>query len=374
MDDAAALPDWLALVRTPGFGPAGFRKLATAIGSQHPARMLACSRHQLLEAGLSLRVADAFINRDPGASEQDLSWLEGSPDRHLIPITDSRYPDLLRAIPDPPIALFARGDLDMLGVPQLAVVGSRNPTHAGRRTAREFARFLAHSGLAITSGLADGIDAAAHEGALQAEGMTIAVMGTGPDRIYPAGNRELATRIARSGLLLSELPPGTGPAAGHFPRRNRIIAGLALGVLVVEAAEKSGSLITARLAGENGREVLAIPGSIHNPLARGCHRLIRQGAKLVETAADILEEVAPQFPAPAAPEETPAGNAPAPDPEYQRLLEALGFDPENIDTLAERTGLTAEALSSMLLILELQGRVSTFPGGRYGRTNPDTPA
>jgi DNA processing protein len=374
MDDAAALRDWLALVRVPGFGPAGFRKLSTAIGSQHPARMLACSRHQLIEAGLSSRVADAFANRDPAASEQDLSWLDGSPDRHLIPISDPRYPGLLRDIPDPPIALFARGDPDLLGMPQLAVVGSRNPTHAGRRTAREFARFLAHYGLTITSGLADGIDAAAHEGALQAEGMTIAVMGTGPDRIYPAGNRELATRIARSGLLLSELPPGTGPAPGHFPRRNRIIAGLSLGVLVVEAAEKSGSLITARLAGENGREVLAIPGSIHNPLARGCHRLIRQGAKLVETAADILEEIAPQLPGSAAPYATPAGNAPDADPEYQRLLDALGFDPENMDTLAERTGLTAEALSSMLLILELQGHVSTFPGGRYSRTNPDTPA
>jgi len=374
MDDAAALPDWLALVRIPGFGPAGFRKLATAIGSQHPARMLACSRRQLLDAGLSSRVADAFTNRDPAASEQDLNWLDGSPERHFLPVTDPRYPERLRDITDPPIALFARGDLDLLGMPQLAVVGSRNPTHAGRRTAREFARFLAHSGLTITSGLADGIDAAAHEGALQAEGMTVAVMGTGPDRIYPAGNRELANRIAGSGLLLSELPPGTGPAAGHFPRRNRIIAGLSLGVLVVEAAEKSGSLITARLAAENGREVLAIPGSIHNTLARGCHRLIRQGAKLVETAADILEEIAPQLPAPTVPSAPPAESAPAADPEYRRLLDALGFDPENMDTLAERTGLTAEALSSMLLILELQGYVSTFPGGRYSRTNPDTPA
>ncbi|MDX1655862.1 MAG: DNA-processing protein DprA, partial [Candidatus Competibacteraceae bacterium] len=271
------------------------------------------------------------------------------------------------------------GDIQLLNWPQLAVVGSRNPTPAGRETAREFAAHLARGGLAITSGLARGVDAAAHRGALEAEGATVAVLGTGPDRVYPARNRDLAHAIAATGgALVSELPPGTAVAAEHFPRRNRLISGLSLGVLVVEAALKSGSLITARLAAEQGREVFAIPGSIHNPLARGCHNLIRQGAKLVETAADILEELGAQAglnPPVENPQADPAqgGSALQPqrdgalDEDYRYLLQCLGDGPVSVDALVERSTLTAEAVSSMLLILELQGFVAAAPGGLYAR-------
>ncbi len=218
--------------------------------------------------------------------------LEGD-NRHLITLHDARYPTLLREIDDAPPMLFIQGDPTILNLPQIAIVGSRNPSASGRQTATDFAHFLASAGLAITSGLADGIDGAAHQGALETKNSTLAVTGTGLDRVYPAKHRELAHRIAEQGALISELPPGTPPIPANFPRRNRIISGLSLGTLVVEAAQKSGSLITARLATEQGREVFAIPGSIHNPLARGCHALIRQGAKLVETAGDILEELAP---------------------------------------------------------------------------------
>ncbi len=351
MEDAAGLRNWLTLVRSPGFGPRAFRALAEALDSEEPARILDCSDRQLRAAGLSDNAVKALHDTQARGVDADLAWLDAADNRHLIGCTNPRFPARLRAIADPPLALFATGDLDLLSVSQLAIVGSRNPTHSGRKTAFEFARHLAASGLAITSGLAEGIDTAAHEGALAADGMTIAVMGTGPDRIYPARNRDLAHLIAASGLILSEYPPGTAPSAGHFPRRNRIIAGLSVGVLVVEAADKSGSLITARMATEYDREVFAIPGSIHSPLARGCHKLIRQGAKLVETAADILEELPPSQtlitanPAPAAFNDV---EAPCLDPEYLKLLSALGFDPEDMDTLAERTGLTPEALSSML--------------------------
>jgi DNA processing protein len=250
------------------------------------------------------------------------------------------------------------------------MVGSRNPTTGGERTARDFARHLAGCGLAITSGLAVGVDAAAHQGALEAGGITLAVTGTGLDRVYPARHRELAHRIAERGALVSEFPPGTPPLAGNFPRRNRIISGLSVGTLVVEAALKSGSLITARLAVEQGREVFAIPGSIHNPLARGCHALIRQGAKLVETADDIAEELAALLGGLSLEPVVDAGHADEgchslEDPEYQRLLQAMGHDPVSVDQLVARTGFTAETVSSMLLLLELQGHVSSSPGGFF---------
>jgi DNA processing protein len=296
------------------------------------------------------------------------SWL-AAPGNHLLRLDDPRYPDLLRQIPDPPPVLYVRGDPAALGNLQLAIVGSRNPTRGGLENARAFAAHLAGAGLTITSGLALGIDAAAHEGALAAGGTTIAVTGTGLDRVYPARHRELAHRIAGQGALVSEFPPGTPPRPAHFPQRNRIISGLSLGTLVVEAARRSGSLVTARHALEQGREVFAIPGSIHNPLARGCHALIRQGAKLVETADDILEELgalAVAVTADATAPDAPAGAGEL-DPEYRRLLDALGHDPLPIDELVARSGLTAESVSSMLLILELQGYVAPEAGGRYAR-------
>ncbi|HEX2668228.1 MAG TPA: DNA-processing protein DprA [Gammaproteobacteria bacterium] len=313
---------------------------------------------------------------DRAAAEQDLNWIQRSGAR-LLTVTDPTYPPLLKQIPDPPFALFLRGDVALLSAPQLAMVGSRNPSVEGRRNAEEFAEYLTRCGLVITSGMALGIDAASHKGALKA-GPTVAVWGTGLDRPYPPRNRELAEEIAAKGVVVSEFPPGTPPLPTHFPRRNRIISGLAVGTLVVEAAKQSGSLITARLASEQGREVFAIPGSIHNPMARGCHRLLRDGAKLVESAADILEELAPllglslsdtmgtdsgaQVP-------EAAGDAAPEDPEYKLLLNSLDYAPTSVDALVERTGLTPDVVSSMLLMLELQGHVEASPGGRYSRVN-----
>ena len=270
------------------------------------------------------------------------------------------------------------GNADVLTLPQLAIVGSRNATPGGLDAAREFARYLAGCGLTITSGLALGVDAAAHTGALAAGGTTVAVLGNGPDEIYPRQNRDLAARVMAGGAVISEFPPGTPVRREQFPQRNRIIAGMSLGTLVVEAGINSGSLITARFAGDYGREVFAIPGSIHNPLAKGCHRLIRQGAKLVEQAADIIEEIGniarSMTPDPAIHAEQRSAPHTAthadqgPSPEHRQLLEHMGHDPVTIDTLARRSGLTAEELSSMLLILELQGSVEPLPGGRFQQT------
>ncbi|MDZ7752110.1 MAG: DNA-processing protein DprA [Gammaproteobacteria bacterium] len=310
--------------------------------------------------------------------EADLAWLRAGPGRGILALCDDAYPQLLRSIADPPPLLYYLGDPEVLCQVQMAVVGSRNPTPGGRETATAFSRYLARNGLVITSGLARGIDTAAHRGALAASGYTVAVLGTGVDRVYPAENRELARRIADTGVVVSEFPLGTSPRAGHFPRRNRIISGLAVGTLVVEAAARSGSLITARLAAEQGREVFAIPGSIQNPMARGCHELIRQGAKLVETAAHILEELPPLLDvalpargfAPASPPSAPESLA----EDYVALLEAMGYDPVSVDQLVQRTGLTANVLSSMLLLLELEGHIGPVAGGLYMRiSNEGTP-
>lgn len=315
---------------------------------------------------------NAYLNApDWDGVERDLAWLQ-APGNRLVAYTDAAYPGRLRLLPDPPLALFVRGDLDLLDMPQLAVVGSRHPTTGGARTARQFAAHLAAAGLVISSGLAAGIDAAAHAGALAADGLTLAVAGTGLDRVYPAGNRELAHRIAAEGLLISEFPIGTPPRPGHFPRRNRIIAGLALGTLVVEAALQSGSLITARLASEAGREVFAIPGSIHNPMARGCHRLIRDGAKLVETADDVLEELGPLLSdivrAPGASDTLASDGAPVSlDTQERDVLAAMGFDPTTTDEIVERTGFPANEVSSILLLLEMRGHVSSGAGGQFTR-------
>ena len=300
-------------------------------------------------------------------------WLE-QPDHHLLTPDDTRYPPLLRDTPSAPKQLYVAGNPDALSLPQLAVVGSRNATSGGLETAQQFAAYLADCGLVITSGLALGIDGAAHGGALAARGQTVAVLGTGPDEIYPQANAGLAEQVRSNGALVSELPPGTQVRKHQFPQRNRIIAGLSLGTLVVEAGLNSGSLITARFAGDFGREVFAIPGSIHNPLARGCHQLVRQGAKLVEQAADIIEEIGLLARAmtpesrPETERSVPTETAIAADPDHAELLNHMGHDPVTIDGLARRSGLTAEELSSMLLILELQGRVEALPGGRFQQT------
>lgn len=350
--------------RTPGVGPVTFARLLTQFNK--PEALFAQPN---MAENISARTRTALLNPNWDLVEQDLIWF-AEPDRHIITLHDSLYPELLKQISDPPSLLFVQGDVALLSQWQIAMVGSRNPSASGRDTAYEFAKYMAQGGLTITSGLAMGIDAAAHQGALSAKGKTIAVIGTGLDRVYPAKHRDLAHDIASTGALVSEFALGTAPRAENFPRRNRIISGLSLGTLVVEAALQSGSLITARMALEQGREVFAIPGSIHNPLAKGCHQLIRDGAKLVETAHDILEELGPL----AGIQGEDKINADFVesniilDDDYQLLLNQLGYDPMQIDLLIERCGLTADVVSSMLLLLELQGQVESLPGGRYARS------
>ncbi len=354
-------------MRAPGIGPARFARLLEHFGSA--AAVFAADRAELDRLELPTTALDYLRHPDWRSVERDLAWLE-QPGNYLLRLDEARYPPLLRQIPYPPPLLFVHGDPDCLRRPQLAIVGTRNPTPLGRETAQRFAAHLADAGLAITSGLALGIDAAAHQGALAStDGRTVAVMGTSLDRVYPAKHRDLAHAIAERGALVSELPIGTAALAENFPRRNRLISGLGLGVLVVEAATRSGSLITARLAAEQGREVFAIPGSIHNPLAKGCHALIRQGAKLVETAADILEELGALAAVGAGEIESLATPSAAVelDAEYQQLLAAMHDEPAGVDLLVERCGLTAEVVSSMLLILELEGYVAAVPGGLYCR-------
>jgi len=303
--------------------------------------------------------------------EQDLIWF-AEPNRHIVTIQDERYPPLLKEIVDPPSILFVQGDASLLSKWQLGVVGSRNPSRLGRDNAFEFSRFLAHGGLTITSGLSEGIYAAAHEGALAVKGKTLSVIGSGLDRIHPEKQYGLAQDIVQGGALVSEFALGTSPRPENLPRRNRLISGLSLGVLVVEASSRSGSLDTARIALEQGREVFSIPGSIHNPLAKGCHQLIREGAKLVETAEDIIEELGALAGVVEVLEkkEATVNNGPQTlDGDYQLLFTCLGYDPIGIDTLAEQSGLTVDIVSSMLLLLELEGRVASLSGGRYTRVN-----
>jgi len=367
--------DWLRLVHAPGVGPVTVRTLLARLGSA--AAIRAASPATLRDAGLGRAAIDALhANAEPAGVARDREWAAAD-GHHLVCLDDPRYPARLTDIADPPPVLYVHGDPETLGWPALAVVGTRHPTPAGAETARDFARHLAGAGLIIGSGLALGIDAAAHEGALAANGLTVAVAGTGLDRVYPARHAELARRIAEHGALVSELPVGTRPSREAFPRRNRILSGLSVGTLVVEAAVRSGSLITARLALEQGREVFAIPGSIHNPVARGCHRLIRQGAKLVETGDDVLEELAPllgpalrslNFPEERVPE-VPAldGDDTPRDPAYAQLLAHLDWEPRGVDDLATRSGLDAGSVASMLLRLELEGRIRAVSGGLYQR-------
>jgi DNA processing protein len=368
--DGDGLSDWVALIAAPGIGSRGASALLGRFGG--PAAIRGAPTESLREAGLKADAIAALRQPDPAVIAGVLAWA-GQPNAHVLTRLDPRYPMLLAETPDPPPVLFVRGDPALLGEPQIAIVGSRNPTPTGLAVARELARGLAACGLVITSGLAAGIDGAAHAGALET-GRTVAVLGTGPDRVYPAAHRDLARAIAESGALVSELLPGAGPLARHFPRRNRIIAGLALGTLVAEAAPGSGSLITARQALEQGREVFAVPGSVRNPLARGCHALLREGARLVEEPADVLAELAPRLQglladtaAAAVPARTP-GDPPADlAADYRALLEAMGYDPVAPDELVRRLGRPVEELSSMLLVLELEGHVSSSPGGRYCR-------
>jgi len=367
--------DWLRLACTSGIGASLGARLIERYGG--PAGVLAAGDAGWREVGVPSAVRAALADPTNTRIEETERWLE-SDHHHLVTADHPHYPHTLAELTPAPPWLYAIGDTDLLRYPAVAIVGSRNPTAAGLDAAREFGAALAEAGLVVVSGLARGIDGAAHEGALAANGMTIAVCGTGLDRVYPAMHRDLAGRIADAGLLVSEFALGTQPARGNFPRRNRIIAGLCSATLVVEAARASGSLITARMASAAGRDVFALPGSIHNPLARGCHQLIRDGAKLVETTDHILEDIAAVldgFRAPAtrraASGDRDSNQQPtaADDPEHRVLLKALGHAPARIDELIARTGWAADAVSSTLLILELEGRVTIAPGGAYTRVN-----
>ncbi|MGH1506671.1 DNA-processing protein DprA [Ralstonia solanacearum] len=378
--DPAELAAWLRLTETPGIGPVAARQLLAAFGL--PQDIFRQSYAALVKV-LPERQARALLAEPDDALatliERTIAW-SAEPGNAILTLADRGYPPRLLELPDPPTLLYAKGDVSLLRAAAVGVVGARSATAQGLENARAFAQALSAANVTVASGLALGIDAAAHEGALTGPGGTIAVVGTGLDMVYPARNRALAHRIAETGLIVSEYPLGMGARAENFPRRNRLIAGLARGLLVVEAAAQSGSLITARLAAEQGRDVFAIPGSIHSPLAKGCHLLIKQGAKLVETAADILDELGwSRAPAPATRASRATARAPAPasapppaaraaaTAEETALLDALGFDPVDLDTLCQRTGQTAAPLSAQLLALELEGRIERLPGGRFLR-------
>ncbi|MGQ0502841.1 MAG: DNA-processing protein DprA [Panacagrimonas sp.] len=355
---------WLRLIRAPGLGARPILDLVAAFGSAAAALDAGAAAWQRL--GVDPKAWDGQLGVDAAQLDSDAQWCAGER-RGLLVHGDPRYPQRLREITHSPPALFYRGDIELLDLPQIAVVGSRNASPQGLETAEGFAGELARRGLVVTSGLALGIDGAAHRGALNAGGHTIAVCATGLDRVYPARHRELAAQIDAAGLLISEFAPGTSPRPEHFPRRNRLISGLALGVLVVEAARESGSLITARLAAEQGREVFAIPGSIHNVMARGCHQLIRQGAKLVETVDDILEEIGNQVGHWLKADAESRPQASAALHRHHAVLDALGDEPQAVDRLVEKLGMSVEVLSGALLELELEGLLATAPGGRVMR-------
>jgi DNA processing protein len=373
MHDANALDlAWLTLLRAPSIGPATVR---TAL-DQCPdvVALTRASRRTLRALGFSEAAATFVASAPAPQTLADQHWLTTS-GAVLLPFTHAHYPEQLAALGDAPLALFVLGSRALLRQPQLAIVGSRYPTAAGQRIAASMAQQLCAAGLIITSGLARGIDAAAYRAALDCNGTTIAACGTGLDQCYPVANRQLFQRIREQGALVSEFPPGTPPRAHNFPRRNRIISGLSRGVVVIEAAADSGSLITARQAVEQGREVFAVPGSPLNPLAAGCLALIRSGAQLVRDATDILGEISisiegnhvnnQQLIMPA--ESSSKGSVL--DKDYEMLLDALGFEPASIDDLVARTGLAAGSVASMMLILELDGRVEARSGALYNRVS-----
>ena len=367
------LEAWLKLIHVDKLGPATLQKLFEHFDK--PASILQASRSKLQSIGIGKPIIDGIHEPKENTVQRDLAWLEHE-NHHLITIQDSSYPELLKQIPDPPYILYALGKpklaTDLLTEPQLGIVGSRNASAYGKEIATSFAEKLANSGVVITSGLASGVDGAAHRGALQSKiGSTIAVAACGLDRVYPAEHRQLAEQISQRGLIVSEFPIGTSPMPGHFPRRNRIISGLSLGVLVVEASMKSGSLITARLATEQGREVFAIPGSIHNPTSKGCHTLLRNGAKLVETVEDVLEEFKHHIDIDSldkldtSPEK--ANDDQSLDPQHEKILDSMGHEPITIDDLIDRSGMGVDVVSSILLILELNNQVSHHGNGVYVR-------
>ena len=354
---------WLALLHLPQLGATSIRPWLNTV--DQPQALFQLSRHELLKLGMPEKYCSYFIQPDWQAVATDLAWLEAAPDHHIITCHDAHYPSLLQQITGSPLLLFVKGDPDILNRDQIALVGSRTPSPTGKETALQFAKQLAQSGLVITSGLALGIDGACHRGALATQGTTIAVLGTGLNQIYPARHQQLAHQIVeQGGALVTEFTPNTPPRKQHFPQRNRLISGMSLGTVVIEASIYSGSLITARYAGEQGREVFAIPGSIHNPMARGCHALIRQGAKLVETTQDIVEELACLAAYhPATKQASPMQTDNNLDESYQHLLQQIDFSPTPIDVLAQRTQLQINEISSMLLILELKGYVENCPQG-----------
>lgn len=361
MIDRLELGAWLRLTETPQLGRESARKLLAAFGS--PEAAIAATTAARAEVIGTIPASALAQSPDTLAALTDatIAWLaaDAPGPRDLITLGDPRYPDALLEAPDPPLMVYVEGRVELLASPALAIVGSRSPTPQGGDNARVFASHLSHGGLTIVSGLAMGVDAAAHTGALEGMASTIAVVGTGLDQIYPRRNQGLGRRVAVDGLIVSEYSLGTPPLAANFPRRNRIIAALARGTLVVEAALQSGSLITARMANEAGREVFAIPGSIHSPQSRGCHALIKQGAKLVETAQDILDEL--RWPVAPAAATTDADRIDDP------FLTALGFDPVTLDALVARTGSSAADLSVRLLDLELDGQVARLPGQLFQR-------
>ncbi|MFT5134637.1 MAG: DNA processing protein, partial [Gammaproteobacteria bacterium] len=357
----------LALLRTPTLGPRTLRKLLQTV--VYPASVFELPRQDLEKFGLKPEAISYVRDPDWLLVENDLRWLEEE-GNHVITFASQYYPNLLKQIHDPPVALYVKGNLEVLSSIQLGIVGSRNPTADGRRLARDFAKQLAALGLTITSGLALGIDSSSHMGALDSGGRTIAVLGNGLHRVYPASNKKLAESVLKCGALVSELPLDYPPIPSNFPRRNRIISGMSTGVLVVEAALRSGSLITARCAIEQGRDVFAIPGSIHNPLARGCHSLIREGAKLVEQIQDITEEFGPMAAAVGAIDNQSTQTQQSSkglDAEAKVLLDSIGYQPVSVDFLVEATGFTVDIISISLLKLELSDLVESSPGGNYIR-------
>ncbi|MFM9834578.1 MAG: DNA-processing protein DprA [Methylophilaceae bacterium] len=356
------LAQWVALNQIPGLGNSSVCQLLAKFGS--PNGVYSANISQLLEVVSSEFAANISNGPNLEHAQPTLDWLKRD-HAHIITLADEAYPKKLLEISNPPAILYVIGHLKWLNHPSIAMVGSRSATPQGEKNAEDFAQSLCDQGICVVSGMALGIDGAAHRGALKSNGATIAVVGTGLDIVYPAKHRDLAHKIAERGLIVSEFPLGTPSKAQNFPRRNRLISGLSLGCLVVEANINSGSLITARLAAEQGREVFAIPGSIHSPVSKGCHQLIKQGAKLVESTADILEEIIfsaqtiSPFGSLAQTGQTPT--------EPNKLLASMGFDAINFDTLLNLTGLTADTLSSMLTLLELEGRITTLTGGKYQR-------
>ncbi|SIT69747.1 DNA protecting protein DprA [Ectothiorhodosinus mongolicus] len=371
--DSLELSDWLKLTSLPGVGAVLFQRILDVYGS--PTQFIQAGAPAWQHFDLkpeALRSLEHHAAEEP-ATARALEWAEQE-HHHILTCQDAHYPQQLLAAGHAPPILYVVGDPTILNWPMLAIIGTRNPSAGGKDTANQFAAQLARSGLVINSGLARGIDACAHSAALQAGGLTVAVTATGADIIYPREHQKLAQQIITEGAVITEMPLGTEVKPTLFPRRNRIIAGMSLGTLVIEAAARSGSLITARLASEQGREVFAIPGSIHNPLSKGCHKLIREGAKLVETADDILEELVGAGLNIPDSQPLPASNlkeTPAQDPEHRRVLDALGYDPSSIDALVRRTGLTVATVSSILLIMELRGQVASLSGGMYARTRSE---